>query len=234
MAVKSEGAMLGIALDGDADRIGAVDSTGRILWGDQLMILLGKALLAEVPGAKFVGEVKCSQSMYDELAKAGGTVEMWKVGHSLIKARMKETGALLAGEMSGHMFFAHRWFGFDDAIYSGARLLELLSKTDRTLAELASELPQMINTPELRIDCPDDKKFAVVAQVTKRLRDDPSVRGVVDIDGARAKFDGGWGLVRASNTQPALVMRVEAVSEERLRAIKEIIDAHVEAAKASS
>ena len=230
-AVKAEGALLGIALDGDADRIGAVDGTGRILWGDQLMILLGKAVLAEVPDAKFVGEVKCSQSMYDELAKAGGKVEMWKVGHSLIKARMKETGAQLAGEMSGHMFFAHRWYGFDDAIYSGARLLELLTRTDRSLADLAGELPAMINTPELRIDCPDDKKFALVAAVTKRLRDDPAVRGVVDVDGVRAKLDGGWGLVRASNTQPALVMRVEAETEARLAEIKALIEAHLEAAK---
>ncbi|HLL23679.1 MAG TPA: phosphomannomutase/phosphoglucomutase, partial [Kofleriaceae bacterium] len=214
--VKHERAQIGIALDDDADRIGAVDDTGRILWGDQLMILFGKALLAEQPGAKFVGEVKCSQAMYDELAAAGGTVEMWKVGHSLIKARMKETGAQLAGEMSGHMFFAHRWYGFDDAIYAGARLLELLSWTDRTLEELAAELPAMINTPELRIDCPDEHKFALVAAVTRRLREDPAVRGVVDVDGVRAKLDGGWGLVRASNTQPALVMRVEAATTTRL------------------
>jgi phosphomannomutase/phosphoglucomutase len=233
MAVKTEGAQLGIALDGDADRIGAVDGTGRILWGDQLMILLGKALLAEVPNAKFVGEVKCSQAMYDELAKAGGEVEMWKVGHSLIKARMKDTGAQLAGEMSGHMFFAHRWFGFDDGIYAGARLLELLTHTTRSLADLASELPEMINTPELRIDTEDDKKFPLVAAVTKRLRDDPQVKSVVDIDGVRAKFDGGWGLVRASNTQPALVMRVEANTAERLAEIKALIEAHLEAARRS-
>jgi phosphomannomutase/phosphoglucomutase len=230
-AVKGEGAQLGIALDGDADRIGAVDGTGRILWGDQLMILLGKAVLAEVPNAKFVGEVKCSQAMYDELAKAGGEVEMWKVGHSLIKARMKETGAQLAGEMSGHMFFAHRWFGFDDAIYAGARLLELLSHSKRSLAELAAELPEMINTPELRIDCPDDQKFALVAAVTKRLREDAAVTSVVDVDGVRAKLDGGWGLVRASNTQPALVMRVEAASHERLAEIKSLIEAHLDAAR---
>src|SRR6185436_11992704 len=197
-AVAQYRAELGIALDGDADRVGAVDATGRILWGDQLMILLGKAVLAEVPRARFVGEVKCSQAMYDELAAAGGTAEMWKVGHSLIKARMKETGAQLAGEMSGHIFFAHRWLGFDDAIYAGARLLELLSRGERTLAARAAELPVAINTPEIRIDCPDDKKAAVVAAVTARLREDPAVHGVVDVDGVRAKFDGGWGLVRAS------------------------------------
>jgi phosphomannomutase/phosphoglucomutase len=231
--VQANQAEVGIALDGDADRLGAIDGRGRILWGDQLMILLGKSVLAEVPGAKFVGEVKCSQAMYDELEKAGGQVEMWKVGHSLIKARMKETGALLAGEMSGHLFFAHRWLGFDDAIYAGARLLELLSRGDRSLAERAAELPQMINTPEIRIDCPDEKKAAVVAAVTARLRSDPQVTGTVDVDGVRAKFAGGWGLVRASNTQPALVMRCEGESTERLAAIVSIIEAHLEAAKAS-
>ena len=229
--VAREGAELGIALDGDADRVGAVDATGRILWGDQLMILLGKAVLAEVPHAKFVGEVKCSQAMYDELEKAGGTCEMWKVGHSLIKARMKETGAQLAGEMSGHMFFAHRWLGFDDGVYAGARLLELLSRGTRTLAELAAELPTAINTPEIRIDCDDEHKVAVVANVLARLRKDPAVRGIVDVDGVRAKFDGGWALVRASNTQPALVMRCEAVTAERLVEIRAAVEAHIAAAR---
>jgi phosphomannomutase/phosphoglucomutase len=195
------------------------------------MILLGKALLAEVPGAKFVGEVKCSQAMYDQLTAAGGECEMWKVGHSLIKARMKEIGAQLAGEMSGHIFFAHRWLGFDDGIYAGARMLELLSRTTRTLAELADELPVMINTPEIRIDCPDDKKFALVAEIAARLTADPAVTGVVTIDGVRAKFEGGWGLVRASNTQPALVMRCEAVTAPRLAEIKRAIETHLEAAR---
>ena len=231
--VAREGAELGIALDGDADRLGAVDATGRILWGDQLMILLGKAVLAEVPGARFVGEVKCSQAMYDELEKAGGHAEMWKVGHSLIKSRMKETGAQLAGEMSGHLFFAHRWLGFDDAIYAGARLLELLTQGTRTLAELAAELPVMINTPELRIECADDRKAALVAGVTARLKADPAVQRVVDIDGVRASFAGGWGLVRASNTQPALVMRCEATSAERLAEIKAALEAHLAAAGAA-
>jgi len=188
--VKQENAELGIALDGDADRIGVVDGTGRVLWGDQLLIILGKAVLEEVPGAKFVAEVKCSQATFDTLNAAGGQVEMWKVGHSLIKARMKETGALLAGEMSGHIFFAHRWFGFDDGIYTGARLLELLSKSDVSLAARAAELPVAINTPELRIDCPDDQKQAVVAGVLAALRTDPAVTGIVDIDGVRASFEG--------------------------------------------
>jgi len=231
--VQANRAEVGIALDGDADRIGAIDGKGRILWGDQLMIILGKALLAEVPGAKFVGEVKCSQAMYDELEAAGGKVEMWKVGHSLIKARMKETGASLAGEMSGHMFFAHRWLGFDDAIYAGARLLELLSRSDKSLTERANALPVMINTPELRIDCPDEHKVAVVASVTARLESDPAVQGVVDVDGVRAKFEGGWGLIRASNTQPALVMRCEANTKERLAEIKAAMDAHLAAARAA-
>jgi phosphomannomutase/phosphoglucomutase len=230
--VADTSAELGIAFDGDADRIGAIDATGRILWGDQLMILLGKAVLRELPGARFVGEVKCSQAMYDQLAAAGGQVEMWKVGHSLIKARMKQTGAALAGEMSGHLFFAHRWLGFDDAIYAGARLLELLSHTHRTLRELAEELPQMINTPEIRIDCPDERKFAVVATVADRLRTDPQVTGVVDVDGVRASFAGGWGLVRASNTQSALVMRCEADSAPRLAEIRAALEAHVAAASA--
>lgn len=232
--VRATGAELGIALDGDADRVGAVDATGRILWGDQLMILFGKAILAENPGACFVGEVKCSQAMYDELAAAGGHVDMWKVGHSLIKARMKEVGAHLAGEMSGHMFFAHRWLGFDDGIYAGARLLELLSRQSRTLAELAAKLPPTINTPELRVDCPDDQKFAVVARVTEALRRDPEVLRVIDIDGARATFDGGWGLVRASNTQPALVMRCEAVTASRLVQIRGVIEEHIAAARRRS
>lgn len=228
------GAEVGIALDGDADRVGAVDATGRILWGDQLMILLGKAVLREVPDARFVGEVKCSQAMYDELAKAGGHCDMWKVGHSLIKARMKQTAAALAGEMSGHLFFSHRWFGFDDGIYAGARLLELLSSGDRTLGDLAAELPVTINTPEIRIDCPDDIKRGVVERVTAQLRADPTVRSVVDIDGARASFDGGWGLVRFSNTQPAVVMRCEAATAERLAEIRASIEAMIDAQVAAA
>jgi phosphomannomutase/phosphoglucomutase len=228
--VAAEGAELGIALDGDADRIGAVDSTGRILWGDQLMILFGKAILAEVPAARFIGEVKCSQAMYDELTRAGGRPEMWKVGHSLIKARMKETGAALGGEMSGHMFFAHRYLGFDDAVYAGARLLELLSRSPRTLTELAGELPVLVNTPELRVDCPDERKFDLVRAVTRRLRARRDVTSVIDIDGVRASFGDGWGLVRASNTQPALVVRCEAPSNERLDEIRGIVEGEIAAA----
>jgi phosphomannomutase/phosphoglucomutase len=229
--VQHVGAEIGIALDGDADRLGVVDATGKILWGDQLMIILGRAVLDEVPGARFIGEVKCSQAMYDELTAAGGSVEMWKVGHSLIKARMKTTGAALAGEMSGHLFFAHRWLGFDDGIYAGARLLELLSRGTRTLAELASELPMMSSTPEIRIDCTDDQKIRLVTAVISRLRHDPAVISVIDIDGVRANFADGWGLLRASNTQPALVMRCEASSPARLEEIRKTLEGHLTAAK---
>ena len=233
-AVAAHGAEVGLALDGDGDRLGAIDGHGRILWGDQLMILLGRAVLEEVPGAAFVGEVKCSQAMYDELTRAGGRPEMWKVGHSLIKARMKATGAALAGEMSGHLFFAHRWFGFDDAIYAGARLLELLSHGPTTLAELTDGLPVMVNTPELRVDCDDAIKFAVVARVTAALRARPDVVEVIDLDGVRARFADGWGLVRASNTQPALVVRCEAATAARLAEIHGIIDAAIDAALAAA
>ena len=227
LAVQSLGAELGIALDGDADRLGVVDATGRILWGDQLMILLGQAVLKEVPNAQFVGEVKCSQTMYDALPSC----EMWKVGHSLIKERMRETGAQLAGEMSGHLFFAHRWLGFDDGIYAGARLLELLSQGERRLAELAADLPRAINTPEIRIDCPDDEKVDVVDRATASLLADPAVRRVVTIDGVRADFGMGWGLVRASNTQPALVVRCEARDQEALQAIRERVEEHIARAR---
>ena len=229
-AVQYVGAELGIALDGDADRVGAIDGTGKILWGDQLMILLGRAVLAEVPDARFVGEVKCSQAMYDALPSC----EMWKVGHSLIKERMRETGAQLAGEMSGHLFFAHRWLGFDDGIYAGARLLELLSRSDRTLTELAAELPVAVNTPEIRIDCPDELKFDVVTRVIKSLSADPTVLDVITIDGARARFADGWGLVRASNTQPALVMRCEGRDSRSLAEIRGAIEAHIAMARGSS
>ena len=226
-AVKICGAEIGIALDGDADRVGAVDATGRILWGDQLMVLLGRAVLEEDPDATFVAEVKCSQALYEALP-----CEMWKVGHSLIKERMRATGAQLAGEMSGHLFFAHRWLGFDDGIYAGARLLELLSRSDCTLAELAADLPEAINTPEIRVDCPDDVKFDVVARVTESLRDDPAVQDVITIDGVRARFADGWGLVRASNTQPALVVRCEARDHQALAEIQRTIEEHVAAARA--
>tara|TARA_R110002096_G_scaffold250980_2_gene443622 strand:- start:36767 stop:38152 length:1386 start_codon:yes stop_codon:yes gene_type:complete len=230
-AVLEHKADLGIALDGDADRIGAIDSRGRVLWGDQLLILYGRALLQEVPGATIIGEVKCSQSLYDELERAGGVAVMSKVGHSLIKAKMKECGALLAGEMSGHIFFAHRFLGFDDGIYAGARLLEILSNTDESLADLYESLPQMVNTPEIRVECPDEIKFQVVERVTQRLRDRDEVTSVIDVDGVRANFGDGWGLVRASNTQPSLVLRCEAESETRLAKIRNVLESEITLAK---
>ena len=232
-AVRTHGADLGIALDGDGDRIGAIDNKGRVLWGDQLLILLGRALLKEVPGASIIGEVKCSQALYDEIEKAGGKAIMSKVGHSLIKAEMKKSGALLAGEMSGHIFFAHRFMGFDDGVYAGARLLEVLSKTKESLADLYDSLPQMVNTPEIRLECPDEIKFEVVAEVTKRMREHAEVKSIIDIDGVRANFGDGWGLVRASNTQPSLVLRCEAKTETRLLAIREVLEAEIARARAS-
>jgi phosphomannomutase/phosphoglucomutase len=211
---------LGIAYDGDADRVGAVDEQGHVLWGDQLMILFSRALLAENPGAAIVGEVKCSMSLYDDIAKRGGRAIMWKAGHSLIKAKMKEEKALLAGEMSGHIFFAHRWFGFDDGIYSSARLLELLTHEDRPLSALLADVPHTESTPELRVDCPEDKKFEVVrrAQEFFKARYD-----AVTVDGVRVVFPDGWGLVRASNTQPLLVLRFEAKTRARLDEIEALV-----------
>ena len=229
--VQAEGAELGIALDGDADRLGAVDGNGRIIWGDQLMILFGRAILEEEPGATFIGEVKCSQALYDELEKAGGKPLMWKVGHSLIKTKMKEMGAALAGEMSGHIFFANRYLGFDDGVYSGARLLELVSSSERSLADHYDTLPVMHNTPEIRMEVPEDIKFELVARTVERMRGRDDVKSVVDVDGVRANFGDGWELVRASNTQPALVMRCEAVSAERVAEIRAIVEAEIAAAR---
>lgn len=204
---------LGIAFDGDTDRIGAVDETGRIVYGDQLMIVYGREILSRKPGAVFIGEVKCSQLMYDELAARGGHPIMWKTGHSLIKAKMKEAHAELAGEMSGHMFFADRYYGYDDALYAACRLIEILAASAEPLSGHFAGLPKTVVTPEIRFDCPDDVKFAVVERAAEQLR---SRYKTVDVDGARVLFAHGWGLVRASNTQPVLVMRFEASSEELL------------------
>jgi phosphomannomutase/phosphoglucomutase len=221
--VASSGAELGIGLDGDGDRIGVVDGQGRIVWGDQLLILFGRAMLAEAPGAGILAEVKCSQTTFDELAAAGAKIEMWKVGHSLLKARMKQTGALLAGEMSGHFFFAHRWLGFDDGLYAGARLLELLSQTEKAFADLVDDLPVTFTTPELRIPCPDEQKAVLVAAISAALRVHPKVRSTIEIDGIRASFDDGWALIRSSTTQPMLVVRCEAGSPARLDELRQFV-----------
>ncbi len=237
--VKETKARVGIAYDGDADRIGAVDADGNVIWGDKLLILFARGLLKEHPGATVIGEVKCSQTLYDDIAKHGGKPLVWKTGHSLIKTKMKETGALLAGEMSGHIFFADRYFGFDDAIYGGLRLLEILAKDPRSLKEMLADVPETFSTPELRVDCPDAIKFAVVAAVTRRYKEKGNP--VLDIDGARISFPTTgtaptWGLVRASNTGPILVMRFEAGTEAELAAIRAEVEAVVteERARAAS
>ena len=224
-AVKETGADLAIAFDGDGDRIGVVDENGRIIWGDELMVLLSREILREKPNSTIIAEVKCSQNLFDDIARNGGTPLMWKAGHSLIKAKMKETGAALAGEMSGHIFFADRFYGFDDATYAGARVLEILSKTDKTLSQLLIDLPETFSTPEIRVDCSDEGKFEIV----RRIADEFSkTNEVITIDGARILFANGWGLVRASNTQAILVLRFEADSEENLREIREKIEASVQ------
>ena len=228
-AVKEHRADLGVAYDGDADRIGVVDGQGGIIWGDKLMILLARAVLKDVPGAAIVGEVKCSLTMYDDIARHGGKAVMWKAGHSLIKAKMKEEHAQLAGEMSGHIFYKHRFFGFDDAPYTTARLLEILSHEQQTLAELLSDVPVTYASPELRVDTVEEKKFALVKRCTELLQ----ARGLslVTVDGVRAVWPDGWGLIRASNTTPILVVRYEAKSEARLAEIQALIDGTIAEAK---
>jgi phosphomannomutase/phosphoglucomutase len=223
-AVTAYNADIGIAFDCDGDRIGVVDETGRIIWGDELMVLLSRTILADRPGATIIAEVKCSQNLFSDIAAHGGRPVMWKAGHSLIKAKMKETGAALAGEMSGHIFFADRFYGFDDATYAGARVLEILSKTDRKLSDLLADLPPTFSTPELRVPCPDETKFDVVSKIAEHFS---GTNEVITIDGARIIFDHGWGLVRASNTQAILVLRFEADSEEELKKIQTLVEGKV-------
>jgi len=220
-AVREQNADVGIAFDGDGDRIGIVDEKGRIIWGDELMILLSRTILAERPGSTIIAEVKCSQSLFDDIEKHGGTAIMERAGHSIIKSRMKETGAVLAGEMSGHIFFSDRFYGFDDAAYAGARLLEILSKTDQKLSDLFDGIPKTYSTPELRVNCSDETKFDVVGRVAEHFA---KSHKVITIDGARIIFDHGWGLVRASNTQAILVLRFEADSQAHLDAIRNDVE----------
>jgi phosphomannomutase/phosphoglucomutase len=216
-AVKNSGALIGIAYDGDADRIGAVDENQRIVWGDELMVVFSRSILKERTGAAIIGDVKCSHRLYDDIARHGGRPIMWKTGHSLIKSKLKQENAALAGEMSGHMFFNDRYYGFDDAIYASMRLLEILGHEGRGLGALLSDLPKTCFTPEIRIDCPDDRKFEVVRRAADYFRRNYET---VDIDGVRVTFPEGWGLVRASNTQPALVMRFEAADPKTLDEIR--------------
>ncbi|HVY49892.1 MAG TPA: phosphomannomutase/phosphoglucomutase [Minicystis sp.] len=222
--VKATGAGFGVAWDGDGDRIGVVDDAGDVLWGDKLLVLFARAVLREHPGAAILGEVKCSETLYADIAEHGGRPVVWKTGHSLIKAKMKQEGALLAGEMSGHMFFADRWPGFDDAIYATARLLEIVGEGAR-LGDLLADLPTTFATPELRVSCPDAVKFDVVRRVLARYL---PTHKVLDIDGARVDFgDGAWGLCRASNTGPVLVLRFEARDAAKLDAVRAEMEAVV-------
>jgi phosphomannomutase/phosphoglucomutase len=223
-------AEVGIGYDGDGDRIGVVDDQGNIIWGDQLMILFAREILKHQKGATFVAEVKCSQNLFTDIEKHGGKAIMWRTGHSLIKEKMKEEKAVLGGEMSGHIFFADRYFGYDDAIYASCRLIELLSKTDRKLSQLLEDVPKTSITPEIRVDCPDEIKFKVVEKVRDELR---KTYSIVDVDGVRVQFGDGWGLVRASNTQPALVLRFEALNEKRLQEIKKLVEEKVKSAASS-
>lgn len=211
--VKELGADVGIAYDGDADRIGICDEKGNVIFGDTLMILLSRALLEEIPGATIIGEVKCSQNLFDDIEAHGGTAIMARVGHSLIKAKIKETGAELAGEMSGHVFYNDRYFGFDDALYTTARLVEILTATDKSVSELLADVPKTFVTPEIRQDCSEELKFDVPGIVAKHYADQGLE--VNTIDGVRVNFGDGWALCRASNTQPVVVLRVEAKTLER-------------------
>lgn len=219
--VRDDGLELGFAYDGDADRVGVIDARGEAIWGDKLMIILSRALLAKHPGATIIGEAKCSQTMYDDIEAHGGHGILWKTGHSLIKTKMKEEDALLAGEMSGHIFFADRYYGFDDAIYATLRILEIVSHSHIPLHEMLSDVAETFATPEIRVACDDARKFDLVRQVVDHYR---RTHDLVDIDGARIQFDGGWALVRASNTQPVLVLRFEAGSQQQLDSIRSEVE----------
>jgi phosphomannomutase/phosphoglucomutase len=229
-SVKAQGAELGIAFDGDSDRIGAVAENGEVIYGDMLLLMFGREILTRKPGATIIGEVKCSQLMYDELNRLGGNAVMYKTGHSLIKAKMKEMHAELAGEMSGHMFFADRYLGYDDALYAACRLIEIVARSGKPLSAQMDGLPKLVSTPEIRVDCPDEVKFQVVERVAERFK---KTHKVIGVDGARVIFEYGWGLVRASNTQPVLVMRFEATSDDWLRKYQGEVEAALEEAKAA-
>ncbi len=221
---------LGIAFDGDGDRIGVVDSQGRVLWGDQLMVIWAKEILSRKPGSTIIADVKASQVLFDEIARMGGQPMMWKTGHSLIKSKMKELESPFAGEMSGHIFFKDGYYGFDDALYAAIRLISILTQTDETLDSMLDGMPKMINTPELRFDCPEDRKFAVAEEVKARLAGDATLK-VIDVDGVRVVTEDGWWLLRASNTQPVLVARCEAKDEAGLNRLKANLVEQLEASQ---
>jgi phosphomannomutase / phosphoglucomutase len=227
-AVKAAKADLGIAFDGDADRVGAVDENGEVIYGDMLLLICAREILTRKPKATIIGEVKCSQVLYDELGRLGGNAIMYKTGHSLIKAKMKEAHAELAGEMSGHMFFADRYYGYDDALYAACRLMEIVAKSGKPVSAQLAGLPKMVSTPEIRIDCPDATKFQVVERVKEHFRG----RGpIIEVDGVRVMFENGWGLLRASNTQPVLVMRFEAANKELLADYRREVEAALKDAR---
>jgi phosphomannomutase/phosphoglucomutase len=218
--VRTEKAEMGVAYDGDADRLGVVDDQGNIIWGDQLMILFSREVLQKRPGAPIIFEVKCSQALVEEIEKHGGQPIMWRTGHSLIKEKMKEEGAPLAGEMSGHLFFADEYFGYDDAVYASCRLIRIRAASEQSISQMLADVPKYYSTPEIRVDCPDEEKFKVVTEIATYFKKHYKV---IDVDGVRVLFGDGWGLVRASNTQPALVVRFEARTPERLAEIKKVM-----------
>jgi phosphomannomutase/phosphoglucomutase len=220
--VKKGGYDLGVAFDGDADRIGLVDHTGDIIWGDYLLILYARDVLARTgEGQSIIFDVKCSQALNDAVSQAGGVPVMWKTGHSLIEEKMHETHAPIAGEMSGHMFFAEGWYGFDDALYGAARVLRIVADSGKSLRNLLADVPRYVSTPEIRVDCPDDKKFGIVAEAVEYFGNKYQT---IDVDGVRIVYPDGWGLIRASNTQPVIVMRFEAKSPERLDEIRKEVE----------
>ena len=228
--VVDQGLELGIGFDGDTDRIGVVDEKGRIIYGDMLVLIYAREILKTNPGAKIIGEVKCSQVMYDDIEAHGGQPIMWRTGHSIIKQKVKDENAALGGEMSGHMFFKHRYFGFDDGIYAACRFLEIVAQSHQPVSSLLDGVPQTFNTPEIRIDCPEEKKFTLVKMVREELKKDYKI---IDVDGLRVVFPDGWGLLRASNTGPILVLRFEAQSQERLDEIRSLVEGTLDRMKAS-
>ncbi|HEY9163865.1 MAG TPA: phosphomannomutase/phosphoglucomutase, partial [Magnetovibrio sp.] len=226
--VIEKGCDVGFAFDGDGDRIGVVDSQGRVLWGDQIMVLLARDVLQDHPGATIIADVKASQVFVDEIKRLGGVPLIWMTGHSLIKSKMIETGAPLAGEMSAHIFFKHRYYGFDDALYAAVRLMSVLARASESLDQMRDAMPQMFNTPEIRFDCPEDRKFQVAEEVRERLKGDTSV-DVLAIDGVRVTSSDGWWLLRASNTQAALSVRCESATLDGLARLKAQLSNQLEA-----
>jgi len=232
---EEQGADIGIGYDGDADRIGVIDGSGNIIWGDQLMIVLSRDILKRVPGASIIGDVKCSQLMFDDIERHGGRAIMWKTGHSLVKDKMRKEGALLAGEFSGHIFISDGYYGYDDAPYTTFRLIEIVKKTGLGLHELLADIPHMYYTPEIRVDCPEELKKVRVEGIVKRCKDYSMsdsgplhIKKIYDIDGVRVVFDKGWGLVRSSNTQPVIVMRFEAEDEQSLTLYRSFMEEELE------